>query len=237
MYKNIAIIGTSGAIGKAFSVQLQQTVKKVYAFSRILPTNKLSNVKYYQIDYTSESSIKQAAAIASAISPLDLVLVATGILHDEKLIPEKSLRDISAEKFHHLFTANTITPALIAKYFLSKMHKNKRSIFAAISARVGSISDNKIGGWYGYRASKAALNMIIKNIAIEASRNYKEAIIVGLHPGTVDSNLSKPFQNHIPKNQVFTPEYSVKKLLTVLESLTTPDSGKCFAWDGAEVKP
>ena len=116
----------------------------------------------HQIDYSSEESIAKAAEIAAQSGPIDLVIVATGILHDGKLMPEKSMRDLSAEKFHHLFAANTITPALIAKYFLPKLNKHSPSIFAALSARVGSISDNQLGGWYAYRASKAALNMVIK---------------------------------------------------------------------------
>ena len=113
----------------------------------------------------------------------------------------------------------------------------EESIFAALSARVGSISDNQLGGWYSYRASKAALNMIIKNIAIEISRVNKKAIIVGLHPGTVDSNLSKPFQGNVPYGKLFTPEYSTQKLVEVLKSLTSKQSGKCFAWDGKEILP
>ena len=126
---------------------------------------------------------------------------------------------------------------MIAKYFLPKLNREKRSIFAALSARVGSISDNQLGGWYSYRASKAALNMVIKNIAIEISRFNKKAIIVGLHPGTVDSNLSKPFQVNVPYGKLFTPEFSTQKLVEVLRSLTSKQSGKCFAWDGQEILP
>ena len=239
MYKNIAIIGSSGSIGGALLKQLalRPETEKIYAFSRNLPSESLANVIYQRLNYNDESSIAQAASIASKDMPLDLVLVATGILQDGEIMPEKSLRDLSSEKFQHLFAVNTILPALIAKHFLSKLDKDKCSIFAAISARVGSISDNHLGGWYAYRASKAALNMVIKNAAIEMGRRYKEVIIIGLHPGTVDSKLSKPFQSHVPKDKLFTPEYSAERLLTVLEHLTPEDSGKCFAWDGKEVKP
>ena len=111
------------------------------------------------------------------------------------------------------------------------------SVFAALSARVGSISDNILGGWYAYRSSKAALNMIIKNAAIEISRSNKQAIVVGMHPGTVDSHLSKPFQSRVPKHQLFTPEYAAEKLLHVMTALMPSDSGKCFAWDGKEILP
>jgi NAD(P)-dependent dehydrogenase (short-subunit alcohol dehydrogenase family) len=166
-----------------------------------------------------------------------MVIVATGILYENKIMPEKSLRDLSAEKFLRLFEVNTILPALVLKHFIPRLNRENRSVFAALSARVGSISDNKLGGWYAYRASKVALNMIIKNAAIEIHRKNKQAIIVGLHPGTVDSNLSKPFQSNVPDGKLFTPDYSVKMLLEVLSNLTSESSGRCFSWEGKEVEP
>jgi NAD(P)-dependent dehydrogenase (short-subunit alcohol dehydrogenase family) len=165
------------------------------------------------------------------------VIVATGILYENTIMPEKSLRELSPEKFLRLFEVNTILPALIAKHFLPKLNKHNRSLFAALSARVGSISDNRLGGWYSYRASKSGLNMIIKNAAIEINRTNKQAVIVSLHPGTVNSKLSKPFQSNVPDGKLFTPDYSVKRLLEVLDNLTPESSGRCFSWDGKEVKP
>ena len=147
------------------------------------------------------------------------------------------MRDLSAEKFHRIFDANTVTPALIAKYFLPKLNASAPSVFAALSARVGSVSDNHLGGWYAYRASKAALNMVIKNASIEIARRNTHAVVVGLHPGTVDSDLSKPFQSHVPNGQLFTAEYSAERLLEVLKNLKPEQTGKCFAWDGQEVLP
>ena len=226
--QNIVILGAAGAIGSAFTNLLSQKYPNasLFAFSR--------NGEH-SINYSSEDSIAEAAELAAKEKSLDLVIVANGILHEETLIPEKSLRDLSAEKFHRVFEVNTITPALIAKYFLPKLNKEKLSVFSALSARVGSISDNQLGGWYAYRASKAALNMIIKNAAIEVGRRNKHAIIVGLHPGTVDSDLSKPFQGNVADGQLFTPEYSAEKLLAVLENLSVEQTGKCFAWDGKEI--
>jgi len=226
--QNIVILGAAGAIGSAFTNLLSQKYPNasLLAFSR--------NGEH-SINYSSEDSIAEAAELAAKEKSLDLVIVANGILHEETLIPEKSLRDLSAEKFHRVFEVNTITPALIAKYFLPKLNKEKLSVFSALSARVGSISDNQLGGWYAYRASKAALNMIIKNAAIEVGRRNKHAIIVGLHPGTVDSDLSKPFQGNVADEQLFTPEYSAEKLLAVLENLSVEQTGKCFAWDGKEI--
>lgn len=228
--QNIVIIGASGAIGSAFTKRLSEQYPNasLYAFCR--------NGKYH-IDYSSEDSIAAAAVYASKEKPLDLVIVANGILHDADIMPEKSLRELSAEKFHRIFEVNTITPALIAKHFLPKLNRHKPSIFATLSARVGSISDNRLGGWYAYRASKSALNMIIKNASIEIGRRNKHAIIVGIHPGTVDSNLSKPFQANVPAAKLFTPKYSANKLLDVLENLTPEQTGKCFAWDGEEILP
>lgn len=236
---NIAIIGCAGAIGSAFTRQLSvfYPCATIHAFSRHTPEDVLSNIIYHTIDYRDESSIEKSSLAASRDAPLDVVIVATGLLHDGELKPEKSLRDLSAEKFQRLFEVNTILPALIAKHFLAKLNKENRSVFAVLSARVGSISDNQLGGWYAYRASKAALNMIIKNAAIEIRKHNKQAIIVGLHPGTVDSRLSKPFQSNVATGKLFTPEFSAQKLLQVLEKLTPENSGKCFAWDGQEIYP
>ena len=228
--QNIAIIGASGAIGSAFTRILSKKNPGATLFS-------FSRNSQYHIDYSNEDSIARAAELSAKKIPLDLVIVANGILHDGKIMPEKSLIDLSAKKFRHIFEVNTIIPALIAKYFLPKLNRKRLSIFAALSARVGSISDNHLGGWYAYRASKAALNMIIKNASIEISRSNKRAIIVGLHPGTVDSNLSKPFQSNITDGMLHTPEYSAEKLLEVLENITPEQTGKCFAWDTSEVLP
>lgn len=228
--QNIAILGASGAIGNAFTKRLSEKHPNTSLFA-------FSQNEQHRIDYRSEKSIANAAELAVKEKPLDLVIVANGILHDGEIMPEKSLKDLSAEKFHRIFEVNTITPALIAKYFLPQLDRERTSRFAVLSARVGSISDNNIGGWYAYRASKAALNMIIKNASIEIGRRNKKAIIVGLHPGTVDSDLSKPFQGNVAEGKLFTPEYSAEKLLNVLENLTPEQTGKCFAWDGEEISP
>ena len=235
---NIAIIGSSGAIGSAFVEKLAVTYPSatIHSFSRT-EKKTATDIHFHHIDYHDEKSIETAALTASSNDLLDMVIVATGILHDDDFFPEKSLNDLSAEKFHHLFAVNTIVPALIAKYFLPKLKKNSNAIFAALSARIGSISDNKLGGWYAYRASKAALNMLIKNLSIETHRTNKQSLIVGLHPGTVDSALSKPFQNHVPPEKLFTPDFSVNQLISVLQNLSPSDSGKCFAWDGNEIQP
>ena len=126
---------------------------------------------------------------------------------------------------------------MIGKHFLPLLSKNSRSVLAFLSARVGSISENKIGGWYSYRSSKAALNQLIKNFSIEAKRINPNAIILGLQPGTVDSNLSKPFKKNVTKDNLFSADYSVKMLVDVIEKSTVEDSGELLAWDGSNIKP
>lgn len=226
--QNIAVIGSSGAIGQAFV----EVLSDEYPHANLYP---FSRTGAYKIDYSSEDSIAEAANIASNTGPLDLVVVTNGMLHKKDIMPEKSIKDLSREKFQTIFEANTIVPALVAKYFIPHLNPKNTSVFAALSARVGSISDNQIGGWYAYRSSKAALNMIIKSASIEIKRRNKNAIIVGLHPGTVNTGLSRPFHKNIPADQLFTPHQSVEKLLRVIVSLKPDQSGKCFAWDAEEI--
>jgi NAD(P)-dependent dehydrogenase (short-subunit alcohol dehydrogenase family) len=161
---NITIIGASGSLGSEFVSQLakDKEVKSIFAFSRSEIEFNSHKVESHFIDIEDEESIKTAANKASKDKNIDMVIVATGMLHDHDINPEKSLRELSKEKFTQLFSINTIAPAIIAKHFLPKLNKNSKSIFAALSARVGSITDNKLGGWYSYRASKAALNMVLK---------------------------------------------------------------------------
>ena len=190
----------------------------------------------HQIDITDEDSIWEAVSFIDG--ELDIVLIATGLLHgDDGLMPEKSLRDVSLERFEEVFRVNTIGPALAMKHFALLLPKDRRAVMAAISARVGSIGDNRLGGWYAYRASKAALNMVIKNAAIEIGRRYKQAVIIGLHPGTVETELSAPFRGNVSGDKLFTAEFAAEKLVGVMGDVSPSDSGKVFAWDGAEIEP
>lgn len=170
------------------------------------------------------------------LAPIRLVIVAIGALHTAQgKGPEKSLRDLTAQGMQDIFAANTIAPALAAKHFLPFLPKSGRAIFAALSARVGSISDNRLGGWYSYRASKAALNQILKTASIELSRHKPDAICVGLHPGTVDTKLSRPFQGNVPKDKLFSTTQSAGFLTETLSNLSVRHSGQVFAWDGSPV--
>lgn len=235
MYKNIALIGANGTLGQAFLRLLAPQTKNIYAFSRYAPTHKITGVTYQTMDYMDEDSIKLGANSTKSTGALDLVLVTIGILHTGTIMPEKSLRDINADNMQTLFMANTVAPSLIAKYFLPCLHRHNRAIFATISARVGSISDNRLGGWYAYRTAKAGLNMMIKGLSIEVARKYPNAIVVGLHPGTVNSPLSKPFQKNVPIGKLFTPNQSAQYLYDVLNNLQPKDTGLCFAWDGQQI--
>lgn len=234
--KSVAIIGASGAIGGAMVERLaaRDDIEKIYALSRSATDFDSPKIQTLSIDLADEDSICKAAQ--SIEEELDQIVVATGLLHEAEIMPEKALRDLSADAFHQLFAINTIGPALVAKHFLPKLPRDRRAVFAAISARVSSLGDNRLGGWYAYRASKTALNMVLKNASIEMGRKYDQAIIIGLHPGTVDSNLSKPFQKMVADGKLFTPAFSAEKLLAVMDAVSPVDTGKLFAWDGQEIE-
>ncbi|KQN79871.1 hypothetical protein ASE90_16195 [Sphingomonas sp. Leaf67] len=233
------IIGANGGIGEALVAALVASDRydHVIAAARSEPSSLPDNVEYCPIDIADPASIKSAATATVIDAPLTRVIVATGILHDEAGGPERSLRDLDADRLAHLFAINTIGPALALKHFAPLLAKDQPSTIACISARVGSIADNRLGGWYGYRASKAALNQIVRTAAIELARSRPQTVCVALHPGTVDTGLSKPFQRGVPAEKLFTPAYSAERLLAVLDTLTPVQSGRIFAWDGAEIAP
>ena len=226
------MFGASGGIGAALATALAER-HEVHAGSRsgAVPCAK---ARPFAFDLTDEASI--AAACAAIGGPLDIVLVATGRLtRADGTSPEKSYRALSGDGMAELFAVNTIGPALIAKHALPLLRRDGRAVFAALSARVGSISDNRLGGWHAYRASKAALNMLVKNLALELARTHPQAIAVTLHPGTVDTALSAPFQRGVAAEKLFAPKVAAAALLGVLDGLTPADSGGLFAWDGAQV--
>lgn len=224
------IIGASGGIGAAIEAALRDegAFDTVLGFARSYDGER-------HIDLLDESTIAAAAAqVAKGPAPT-LVIVATGLLHDGERGPEKALRELDPDWLARQFAINAIGPAIVAKHFLPLMPKTGRCVFAALSARVGSISDNKLGGWYGYRAAKAALNQLIRTLAIEEKRRNDRAIVVGLHPGTVDTALSKPFQGNVQPGRLFDTERAALQLLDVIEELKAPDTGKLFDFEGKEV--
>ena len=234
----IIVVGSSGGIGAALVQQLIDSpqVSRIHALSRSgrsHPSPKVSNLTF---DFTDEDSLIAATQALQEVGPFDIILVSTGLLQGDGISPEKNMRAMSHEGFAKSFEINAIGPAMTAKYLVPLLRRDKKAVFAALSARVGSISDNRLGGWYAYRASKSALNMLLKTLAIEISRRFKNQIIVGLHPGTVDTPLSKPFQGNVPEGKLFTPEFSAERLLCVIDSLTAAESGNLFDWAGERIE-
>ena len=186
------------------------------------------------VDLTSEESIRQAAtAAASMCDHVDILVNCAGILHDNSFMPERSLAACNAEWMHRVYALNAVAPVLLTAAFvplLSGTPTSRPRIVANLSARVGSVSDNRLGGWWSYRMSKAALNMATRNMAIELKR--KRVLALALHPGTSDTGLSKPFQKNVKPEKLFTTEFAVESMLKIIHSAEDEHSGHLFAWDG-----
>lgn len=211
----------SGGIGTALAARLG-------AAGQALVWSRASGV-----DVTDEASI--AAAAKALPNGLDTVFITTGILHDAVQRPERSMRELDAANLARSFLINTIAPALVAKHVLPRLPRDRRAVFAVLGARVGSIGDNRSGGWHSYRASKAALVMLVRTMSVELKRTHPQAICVALHPGTVDTAMSKPFQGNVAADKLFTPDFAAERLIAVTDALTPADSGGHFAWDGARI--
>lgn len=247
-----AIFGANGGIGRAFLSHLLSSGKcrRIYAFSRSpeaiqsdqnVAPNKAELIPHYA-SFDEPETIKAAAEAIK--EPINLLIIATGLLHEDtghgeqpSLWPEKDWADLDAATLARNFEINSIGPALILRHFLLRLARDQKAVAAALSARIGSISDNRIGGWYGYRASKAALNMLIKSSAIELKRKNKNASLIALHPGTVDTSLSAPFQKGLRDGQLQTATIATAKMLTVINQTTPENSGKLYAYDGTEITP
>lgn len=233
--KRCAVFGASGGIGAALTSMLaaRGDVAEVHALSRRELASQ-GKVVAHRFDLLDEASV--AAACDGIGAPLDLVLVATGrLVRENGAGPEKSWRALDGARLSEMFAINTIGPALIARQVIPLLRRDRPAVFAALSARVGSISDNRLGGWHSYRASKAALNMMFRTLAIELARTHPLAAAVTLHPGTVDTPLSRPFQRGVPAEKLFTPERSASHLLDVIEGLGPDRSGSLIAWDGSVI--
>ena len=189
-------------------------------------------------DVADEAAVVRAAAeVAAATDRLHLVVNCAGVLHGGPagLAPEKRLADVRADALAASFAVNAIGPLLVAKHFERLLAHRERAVYASISARVGSIGDNRLGGWYAYRGAKAAQNMFTKTLAIEWSRTRRNVVCVALHPGTTDTELSRPFQANVPPEKLFAPERTVRQLLEVIDRLAPADTGSFLAWDGSRI--
>ena len=229
---NIVIAGGSGGIGGVFVETLSRRpeVKKIIAtLNRHSSALDHPKVTWHRLDLTDEDAIEDWAA---EVDEIDWLINAAGILHTRVQGPEKSVRQIDPAFFLENMSINALPALLLAKHLHGKFRHGRPAVFATVSAKVGSIEDNRLGGWFSYRASKAALNMSIKTLAIEWRRTLPNVAVVALHPGTTDTALSKPFQRNVPHGQLFTPEYSVNCMLRVLENLRPAHSGEFLAFDG-----
>ncbi|MGB0632836.1 MAG: SDR family oxidoreductase, partial [Alphaproteobacteria bacterium] len=186
------------------------------------------------IEITSDAAIADAAAAVAALDlPVRLVIDATGFLHGDDAYPEKAIAEIDSAHMAEAFAVNATGPALLMKHFLPLLADEGKAVFCTLSARVGSIADNRLGGWYSYRASKAALNQLVRTAAIELKRRRPAAVCVAYHPGTVDSKLSAPFQKS--GLDVQSPAAAAEACLSVLDDLTAADSGGFFDYSGTAV--
>jgi len=220
------VFGASGGIGRALNQALleSQRFDHVVAFSRTTPV---------AIDLLDEASLERAAAFAASKGEIRLVIDATGFLHDENQGPEKSLQQIDAAKMARAFALNAIGPVLIMKHVLPLLPRTGKAVFATLSARVASIGDNRLGGWYSYRASKAALNQLVRTAAVELKRRSPDAICIALHPGTVETGLSIPFQKG--GLEVQSPQTAALRMLEVIDGLGPDQSGAFLDHLGATI--
>ena len=215
------VIGAGGAIGAAFTEQLR-------AQPRCASVITLGRHTQPAIDLTDEASLAAGAEQLRADAPFGLVILATGVLHTAAVQPEKRLADLHLAGLEEIFRLNTFGPAMVLRHFAPLLDR-QRSVMALLSAKVGSIGDNRLGGWYSYRASKAALNMMVKTAAIEMKRTHPGAVLAALHPGTVKSALSRPFRgDEIGR----APKEAAGEMLSVLDGLRSEDSGCFVAYDG-----
>lgn len=229
---NILIIGASGGIGSAFAQILaaRESVQRVVGTYRSTPPSwEDAKVEWAPLDVTDESAV---ARLARDLGEIDWLINAAGLLHEGAHGPEKRVAQVEPEFVMQNFRVNTLPTLLLAKHMAPLMRHGRPAIFATVSARLGSIGENGLGGWYSYRASKAALNMVIKNLSIELRRTHPQLVLASLHPGTTDTALSKPFQRNVPADALFTPGYSVNCMLQVLEGLSPEDSGGFWSFDG-----
>jgi NAD(P)-dependent dehydrogenase (short-subunit alcohol dehydrogenase family) len=221
------VVGSAGGIGSALVDVLQESAQ----FSQVIGLSRNSDPAF---DLTDPASIAAAAQrLALDEAPIRLIIVATGVLKSDDVSPEKSWRELDAAALAHSFAINAIGPAMVLRHFLPLLPREGRSVVAALSARVGSIGDNRLGGWYGYRASKAALNQLIRTASVELSRNRPDALCVALHPGTVATPLSDPFVKSGLDLQ--TPALAASRLFSVLSGLSLADNGGFFDHMGQAV--
>jgi len=223
------IIGANGTIGSALVRLLGQAIQ-----SQLVQIPELYTLSRENCDY-SEESFKHHATRLNAVGPFTNIIICIGSLHNKVVSPEKRLSDLSEDTLLEYFRINTVLPSLCVKHFSGLLNKTKSSKMVALSAMVGSIGDNRLGGWYGYRSSKAALNMMIKTASIEIARSNKMACLATIHPGTTQGPLSKPFSGGVSKDKYYTPDQSAARIWDLTQGLTAQQTGSFFNWDGSNL--
>jgi NAD(P)-dependent dehydrogenase (short-subunit alcohol dehydrogenase family) len=243
------VVGASQGIGLAIVKDLlnRPQVSRVYAASRMamlsaelgtLAESHADRLQILSVDSTQEPDIVRLAnEVRERDQRLHWLINCAGLLHDaaRNIRPEKRLEQVDMAQLEALFRINAFAPILLAKHFLPLLHHDQPACFASLSARVGSISDNQLGGWYSYRASKAAQNQFIRTFAIEAQRRAPNLTCLALHPGTTDTGLSKPFQKNVSQEKLFSTTFVAERLTDIVLRSTPADSGRFFAWDGSEI--
>ena len=232
-WNGLALVVGTGGIGQAISERLQQRFPDL---TLVTAGREGGSRHQVQLDLESDADLGLLApALQQFGKPLRLVFNCSGRLHGPGLKPEKRLTQVTREALAEQFSINAFAPVLLAKAVEPLLERDRPVHFASLSARVGSISDNRTGGWYAYRAAKSAQNQLLKTLSVEWSRRWPNATVTLLHPGTTDTALSKPFQSFVPPEKLFSPERAADQLLTVLSTQTPQQSGSFLAWDGQPI--
>ena len=244
------IVGASGGIGYAMAERLasEPAVQTLVLCSRQAASSQpllhlqssLSAVGkqclVLNLDITNEASLSNMTfQLKKHVQGIDLIINTAGLLHAKDVAPEKMLEQISLPAMQQIFAVNAYGPILLAQALLPWLKARRRVVFASLSARVGSIADNRLGGWYSYRASKAAQNQLLKTLSVELVRRNPESVVLALHPGTTDTGLSRPFQANVSQEKLFSPDFVAERLLHLMTQATPVDTGRFIAWDGQAI--
>lgn len=237
---NALVLGASGGLAQALIAQFlaDQHIETVIAVSSKPAPDSVqaeSGLLWIQTEYAEPAMAEVVEQLKDYSGSISRVCICHGLLHTDSLWPEKRLEDIKPESLHEIFQANAVVPALWLKLLHRVLKAKQPTIVAALSARVGSISDNRLGGWYAYRSSKSALNMLLKNIAIEYARRVKNVKLISFHPGTTDTDLSKPFQAAVPEGKLFTPEFVAERLIGIMDSAVVDGQLSYLDWDNKTI--
>lgn len=242
--RNALVLGAGGGLGQAIVARLltDESIDRVIAVSRHGQTEDLSGhwissdrLLWITSEYTEQAMAEVVTQLAPFAGTLSRVCICHGLLHNDSIWPEKRLEDIDGDALHEIFHANTVIPSLWLKLLHKALSGKQRCVVAALSARVGSIGDNRLGGWYAYRSSKAALNMMLKTIAVEYARRAKNVKLISFHPGTTDTALSKPFQASVRKEKLFSTAFVADKLVNIMDRSEVDGQLSYLDWDGKPI--